>query len=139
MVGSTDDELEACRKRIGHYLKKADNLISKAGDQQASKSSGSGEYTFLIKGFFDLLSGDLKSAESNFRSVQNAARTKKAFLFASYIGGGIVAYSKMKWQSSLESFAKALQENPDVGHRVWLLVLVYSSWSCMIKHRLLLM
>lgn len=118
VVGSTDDELEACRKRIGHYLKKADNLISKAGDQQASKSSGSGEYTFLIKGFFDLLSGDLKSAESNFRSVQNAARTKKAFLFASYIGGGIVAYSKMKWQSSLESFAKALQENPGCGSSV---------------------
>ena len=128
---STDDDLESYRRKIGNYLKKADALVSKqqqqAKDASSSSSGGGkaagGEYSSLIKGFKDLLNGDLASAEANFRTVQNAARGAKkqannSFSFAAFIGNGIVCYAKMKWQSSLESFGKALQENPGCGASV---------------------
>lgn len=137
---STDDDLESYRRKIGNYLKKADALVSKqqqqAKDASSSSSGGGkaagGEYSSLIKGFKDLLNGDLASAEANFRTVQNAARGAKVvhapsqqkagaganYSFAAFIGNGIVCYAKMKWQSSLESFGKALQENPGCGASV---------------------
>lgn len=66
-------------KRVVDFLKRADDVMK------------INEYTWLVKGFFEIIEGELSRAEEHFKSVQLRATkvqnvTKKRFLFGSLVG-----------------------------------------------------
>ena len=102
---SKPQEEEDSKKKIIDNLKKAD------------EHSRMYEYTWLIRGFYEMRQGDLKRAEDNFKYVHDRAtkgstNQKKKFQFGSLIGLGVVAYARQKYGPALEHFSKAIQAHP---------------------------
>lgn len=105
----SDKELSACRSRISEMLKKAEGT--------SEKSKKASEYTQIVKGFYSILQEDHRAAENYFNAATRGQSKEKkgTTMFAAYVGNGIISFSKNKWQPALESFAKAIQENPSCG------------------------
>lgn len=102
---SKPQEEEESLKKIIDNLKKAD------------EHSRMYEYTWLIRGFYEMRQGDLKRAEDNFKYVHDRAtkgttNQKKKFQFGALIGLGVVAYARQKFGPALEHFSKAIQAHP---------------------------
>lgn len=92
-------------KKVVEYLKLADEKLR------------INEYTWLIKGFYEIIQGDLKRAEDHFRvlydrAVKEQKHAKKKFSFGYYVGMGIVAYSRQKYEAAVEMFGRAIMSNP---------------------------
>ena len=107
----SDKELSSCRSKISEMLKKAE------GSSEKSKKKAS-EYAQIVRGFYSILQEDYRAAENYFNLAtrgQQSKEKKGTTMFAAYIGNGIISYSKNKWQPALESFARAIQENPACG------------------------
>ena len=105
----SDKDMSMCRSRISEMLKKAEG-----GSEKSKKTS---EYSQIIKGFYSILQEDFRAAENYFNAATRGQSKEKkgTTLFAAYVGSGIISFSKNKWQPALESFAKAIQENPNCG------------------------
>jgi len=95
------------------YNKKLAEFLKFVDDKQRLN-----EYTWLIRGFFQILQNDLKRAEDHFRYVHeralksSAAVSKKKYLFGALVGLGIVSYAANKHDAALSYFVKAVQANP---------------------------
>lgn len=84
--GLTDMDIASADPFIAEQAKKALHFI-----HRADKESGLHEYTWLVKGFYDLVcTGDLKNAETVFRTAFERASKGTAafkhFLFGASVG-----------------------------------------------------
>jgi len=102
---SSIELIQSTAKRCIDYIKLADEKLRIY------------EYTWFIKGFYEMVSGDYKRAEEHFRNIHERATkgniSKKKFTFVSYIGLGMVAYANSKFSNALEHFSKAVEYYPD--------------------------
>jgi len=113
------------------YSEKIVEFLRRAEDHVKLGEYNFNEYTWLIKGFYELRQGDKKRAEHQFSLLlDKAAKNKKKgkFLFGAYIGCGVIAYAKKKYPAALEYFHKAIVENPGCGASVRVAVA-----SCLFK------
>jgi tetratricopeptide (TPR) repeat protein len=75
------------------------------------------EYTWILKGFYELLQENKKRAEELFKMVlervTKGQAAKKKFLFIALIGLGMVSFSQSNFQSALDNFSRAISTFPD--------------------------
>lgn len=95
--------LDEITLKVIEFLRKSEDLMSL------------NEYTWLIKGFFELSQGEMKRAEDNFRAVhdRSAKMGKRKFQFGAVLGLACVAYHNRNYNSTLEHLCKAISLNPD--------------------------
>ncbi|KAJ1439799.1 hypothetical protein B484DRAFT_427567, partial [Ochromonadaceae sp. CCMP2298] len=77
------------------------------------------EYSWLVQGFYEIVQGDLRRAEDQFKYVhdraaksQGQSTTKKKYLYAALAGMGIVAFANQRYEQALAHLVKAVQANP---------------------------
>ena len=84
--------------------------------KKAEKVNPANEYTWMIRGFYELSYGDLAYAEHYLSSVYNRASkqsiSQRVYYYGSTLGMGAVAYAKKKYSVALDFFVKAIQCNP---------------------------
>lgn len=95
--------------------------------ESADENHRMNEYTWIIKGFFEIIQGDKKRAEDFFRTVYDRASkgqnyALKKHLFVSLLGLGLVAYANEKYQVALDHFSNAINNNPNCTASVRLVV-----------------
>lgn len=82
---STPQDEVQCISKVVEYLKKADDSMR-----------GVNDYTYIIKGFFEMRQGDFKRAEDHFRVVKDRASSKiqqkRKFLFGAIMGMVFLVY-----------------------------------------------
>merc|ERR1712127_67730 len=111
-LGRIRDKSSTKSLEDNQYVTKIVSFLRKADEHMRIN-----EYTWLIKGFFELRQGDLKRAEENFKAVYDRATKgnnsqKKRFLFGSLVGLGAVSYGLQKYSIALDHFSKAIQNHP---------------------------
>lgn len=98
------EKLETLKGEIVGNIKKAEGV------------NRMNEYTWMIRGFYELSYGDLGHAEYYLRNVYDRAckqkQQKPTFFYGSTLGLGAVAYAGKKYTVALDYFVKAIQCNP---------------------------
>ena len=102
-VSESSQQLEALKVEIVANIKKSEEV------------NRMNEYTWMIRGFYELSYGDLEHADYYLRNVYDRAskqKPRRTFLYGSTLGLGAVAYAKKKYSTALDFFVKAIQCNP---------------------------
>ena len=92
------------------YVSRADNI------------NGLNPFTWLIKGFFEINQGEMKRAEDHFKNIHEIAlkqkQNKPEFTFISFVGLGIVSFTKEKYSLALDYFGKAINSHPNCSYTI---------------------
>ena len=75
------------------------------------------DYSWLIKGFFEMRNGDLKRAEDHFKLLHDRANkahpiTAKKHIFGALVGLSIVNYENKRYTAARDFMIKAIQSHP---------------------------
>jgi len=107
-TSATGSNAPEYQRKLAEYLKSLD------------EKQRINDYTWLIRGFFEIVQGDLNRAESHFkfvhdRATKGQANALKKYMFGALIGLGMVSYATQRYEVALGHFTKAVQTNPSAS------------------------